>query len=117
MIVAVDIEVAPSNDRPPEGAQVIAEVRDTTVQDASSLTLGRATGEVTAGEGPLLASLEVEYEDSGGDLRLWAHVDVDGDGAVGAGDWITMQAFAVRPSDRLRVEVRPVTPASPPPPG
>jgi hypothetical protein len=117
MIVAVDIEVAPSGDRPPEGAPVIAEVRDTTAQDVSALTLGRATGTVAAGSGPLLTTLDLEYEPSGGDLTLWAHVDVDGDGAVSAGDWITMQSFAVRPSDRLRVEVRPVTPASPPPPG
>lgn len=117
MIVAVDIEVTSAGDRPPDGSPVIAEVRDTTVQDVSALTLGRATGEVAAGSGPLLTTVELEYEPTGGDLTLWAHVDVDGDGAVSAGDWITMQAFTVRPSDRLRVEVRPVTPASPPPPG
>lgn len=117
MRVSVDVEMVDRAARPPAGASVLVEVRDTSLQDVSSVTLGRGRGTV-AGAAGNLATIEVDYEPTPGALTAWAHVDVDGDGRVSAGDWVSMESFPVRAgADRIRVAVRPVTPASPRSPG
>jgi hypothetical protein len=91
-------------DRPPPGVAVRVEARDTSLQDAAAVIVGRATASVDPGE-PRLASVEDTIDPMPDMCTAWVHVDVDGDGRVSAGDYITMEAFPVPPRDGAEVEV------------
>lgn len=57
----------------------------------------------TAG-GASLATVEIDAPDTPG-LTAWAHVDVDGDGRVSKGDWVTVQSYPVPGGVAARVAV------------
>lgn len=101
----------------PAGSPVVVQVRDTGLQDVIAPTV--AEGRATAAA-PAAASVPVELdlEDGPGERGVWAHVDADRDGRVGPGDLVTTESFPVPPgATRMTVRVRPVSPASPRPPG
>lgn len=102
MKVLVEI-YAEGTARPPAGAPVLVQVRDTSLQDAPAIVLGDARGAVT-GDAPL-ASAEVRWRDPATSPTVWAHVDVDGDGRVSRGDFVTVRSHAVPPGDGARVRV------------
>jgi hypothetical protein len=101
-------------DRPPVGTPLRVEVRDTSQADVEAPLVAEARAEVTGEQSSWLQNVEVEVPDASvdprGRLTAFAHVDVDGDGAIGSGDFITTQSFPVPPSEaageaRLRVAV------------
>lgn len=94
--------------RPPVGASIIVQVRDTSRQDAPATVLGEARGTVREGPGSRLGSAEVSVSATGVESTVWAHVDVDGDGRVSKGDFVTVQSYPVPPgpSPRLQVTVK-----------
>jgi uncharacterized lipoprotein YbaY len=106
--VIVTVEVHASGERPPANAPVIVQVQDTSLADAPARVLGEGRGSVAA-DGAL-ATVAVNVTDAAGAMTVWAHVDVDHDGRVSKGDFITMQSNRVpdgtQPS--LRVTVRKV---------
>ena len=98
------IEIVVSGDEaPPAGSPVIVQIRDTTYQDESSVTV--AETRVTSGEGNVIARANISCE-PGGYPIVWAHVDADSSGDVSQGDYITMQSYPVREGGTMRVEVR-----------
>ena len=102
--VRTTIEVDCSGDAPPVGAKVIVQVRDTSVADAAATTVAQAR--TTVHDGVPLATVALELPDDTGGKTVWVLVDVDGDGLVSKGDYITKQSFPLRADrDRLRVTV------------
>lgn len=107
MNVLVEV-IADGPERPPRGAPISVEIRDTGLADAPSVLVGRAEGLVRKDEGDSLDTVEVQVTTLPRHATAWAHVDLDGDGRVGRGDFITMQSFPV-PAEReprVRVGVR-----------
>jgi hypothetical protein len=100
------IEIDCSSDAPPAGASVIVQVRDTSLADAAATIVAEARTTTTA-TGGRLADVELELPDD--DLEgktVWVLVDVDGDGGVSLGDYITKQSFPLRGAgERMRVTV------------
>jgi len=108
VFILVEVTVA-GDERPPEDSLVRVEVRDTSLADAPAVTLGSASGRVR-GQGSWLETVEVEVDDVPDGCTVFAHVDVDGDGRVSSGDYLTTQSYPIpRESEpRLTVEVRPI---------
>jgi hypothetical protein len=110
--VIVVVEAAPGQARPPAGAPVVVQLRDTTFQDVAHPVLAEAHGHVAAEPGERLAALELDLPAAAPtSITAWAHVDADDDGRVSRGDYVTTAAHAVTDSDAgtpLRVTVRQV---------
>lgn len=105
--VLLTVELLASGaDKPPDGSRVVVQVRDTALQDAPALLLGEARGEVTNPHAGCLAAIEIALDapEHGVQPNVWAHVDVDGDGAVSRGDYITMQSYPAR-GGKTRMQV------------
>ncbi|MEO8379969.1 MAG: YbaY family lipoprotein [Acidobacteriota bacterium] len=97
------IELFATGDGPRAGASVIVQVRDAGLADASSTTVAEKRRTWRVGK-PL--RVQFDLEEASESLIVWAHVDVDGDGEVSKGDYITMQSYPVRDEGAMRVEVR-----------
>ena len=77
---------------PPAGAAVRVEIRDISVADAMAPVVASASGQVAlsaAGDSPAIARVTLEIDRVPDIGTVWAHVDVDGDGSVSVGDFIT----------------------------
>lgn len=107
MNVLVEV-IAEGADRPPRGAPIVVEVRDTGLADAPPITVGQGLGTVRKARGDALDMVQVEVTALPRHATIWAHVDVDRDGSVGRGDFISMQSYPVAPESepRVRVSVR-----------
>ncbi len=103
MLIVVEVNTHDA-DPPPEGSRVRVEVRDTSLADARAITLGHAEGSVR-GRGAWLETVDVEVTPAAPSATVWAHVDVDGDGAVSRGDFLTTAAYEVPAGDEPRVTV------------
>ena len=96
----------------PSGARLYVRLLDVTFTDAPSrtvaeqvLTLARGR----AGERRLAFSLELETIDSHRTYIVSAHADLDGDGSISRGDWMTMESYPVLTlgnADRVDVIVK-----------
>jgi hypothetical protein len=106
MVVVVEV-VTEGQDRPATGAPVNVEIRDVGLADAAAVTLARAKGAVRQRQS-LLATVKVRVATLPRHAAIWVHVDVDRDGRVSSGDFITVQRFPVPsgPSPHVRVSVR-----------
>lgn len=105
--VRVIVTILPHGaERPPAGAAVHVEVRDTTYEDARAEAVGRAAGRVGADATVReLATIEVILARLPARTTVWAHVDADGDGQVSRGDFLTTASHPVPPGDPAAVEV------------
>lgn len=93
----------------PRAAAAWVRVEDVGRADALSATLAELRVQVPAGAEDFPFALEVEGLDARGDYGLSVHVDVDGDGELGAGDFINVQRYPVAAgpgADALAVEAR-----------
>jgi hypothetical protein len=96
-------------ERPPEGSPVVVQVLDTTYADAPARVLAKATAPVQAGGDGTLQTLDIEARLEGtGDYRVRAHVDVDRDGAVSPGDYVSTAAYPALGDEPVRVVVKKV---------
>ena len=97
------VEIMTTGNPPPEGSPVIVQLRDTTVQDAAATIVSEMRTNVAGGGGSLAT---VTFDAARPGLTVWVHVDVDRDGRVSKGDYITKQSFAARAEGGpLRVNV------------
>jgi hypothetical protein len=101
------IEVVSEGERPPAGAPVVVQVLDTTYADAPARVVAETTGEVAPTGGLQKVELHPQLESSS-DYRVRAHVDVDRDGTVSPGDFVTTAAHPARAGEPVRVVVRKV---------
>jgi hypothetical protein len=104
MLVIVDVSVE-RNERPPVGAPIHVEVRDTSLADAAAKVIAKADDVVRGGSGSWLDTVEVSVPRLPRGSTVWAHVDVDRDGRVSRGDYITMASFPVPAGNESRVAV------------
>lgn len=84
-------------------------VEDVGRVDAASATVAEARVEVPAGAAEFSFDLRVEGHDPRGAYALSVHVDVSGDGEVGAGDYVNVQRYPVltgADADAVTVEAR-----------
>jgi hypothetical protein len=96
--------------KPPAGSPVRVQVRDTGLADAPAVVVAEASGVVRTGQGDCLDTVDLTLGDVPRHATVWAHVDVDRDGRVSKGDYISTMSYPV-PSGlevRMRVAVRPV---------
>ncbi len=104
MRIIVEVVVG-SAERPPTGAPVHVEARDTTFEDARAETVAAADGLVRGDAGTTLDTVELELARVPDSSAIWVHVDVDGDGRVSVGDFVTMASFPVPAVEGGRVTV------------
>jgi uncharacterized lipoprotein YbaY len=91
-------------------ARVYVRLEDTSRADASSRIVAEQTlsGAAFAGNTPLRFELRGALP-GGGQCTLRVHVDVDGDGQVSPGDYVSTESYPVNPSTAqqdLQVHVR-----------
>jgi uncharacterized lipoprotein YbaY len=99
--------VVEGSERPPEGAPLLVQVLDTTYADAPAQVLDETKTSVRGGQDPVLQTVQLGYRPTGSsNHRVRAHVDVDRDGAVSQGDFVTTAAYPVRSDETVRVAVR-----------
>ncbi len=102
MHLIVDVACSES-EPPPSGAAVIVQLRDTTYQDAAAKIVAEARATVRR-QGETLATVTLDAPAERG--TVWAHVDVDGDGEVSKGDYVTKRSFpSPAGEERMRVLV------------
>jgi hypothetical protein len=107
-VIAVEV-VAEGPERPPAGAPVLVQLLDTTYADAPAQELAAASAPVEAGEDGVLQRLELDATlAASGDYRVRAHVDVDGDGTVSPGDFVSTAAHPAREGATVQVVVKKV---------
>jgi hypothetical protein len=105
MLVIVEVSVD-GHERPSAGSPIHVEVRDTSLADASSRTISAAADVVRGQSGSWLHTLELDVPRLPARATVWAHVDVDRDGRVSRGDFITMTSYPVTPGDEVKVAVK-----------
>jgi len=79
--------------------------------DAPARGLSGQIVDLTAGHGPLSFELRVPAVDETGSYVVSAHADLDSDGAVSRGDFITTQSYPVLSfghPDRAEILLKPV---------
>jgi len=106
--VVVTINVAAPHEMPPAGAPVIVEAQDTSLADAPARVVARARAVVRRPEDGVVATVALSLEASREDWTIWVHIDVDDDGRISVGDFITMESFPLSAAvgGQLTVRVR-----------
>jgi len=105
MLAIVEVSTE-GGERPPLGAPIRVEARDTALADAAATTVASATGAVRGQHGSWLDTVELDVPTLPDHCTIWAHVDVDRDGRVGRGDFITTVAYLVPSGAEARVPIR-----------
>jgi uncharacterized lipoprotein YbaY len=82
----------------PPGSRLIVEIRDTSYADAPSTRLHRAEKAVAKKGKTSSIAVPIKLTSVPDGATVWAHVDVDGDGRVSKGDYVTMQSYPVTTS-------------------
>ena len=106
--MVIDV-VAEGSERPPEGSPLVVRVLDTTYADAPAQLIAEVKTRVPAGRGAFLQSVELLAVARGAnEYTVRAHVDVDGDGEVSSGDYVSTAAYPVRGDEPVQIIVRKV---------
>ena len=96
MVVVVEV-LCPSSPRPPLGTPVDVQVRDTALADTEAPLVGQATTEVVGERSSWLVTVDLDIDPEAvahsSRLTIFAHADVDKDGRISSGDYITTQSF------------------------
>ena len=93
----------------PPGSKLIVEVRDTSYADAPATKLHRAEKAVAKKGRTTSISLPIKLASVPDGTTVWAHVDVDGDGRGGEGDYISMESYPVtQSSPKTTIQVKKV---------
>jgi uncharacterized lipoprotein YbaY len=79
----------------PQGSSVNVEARDTSLADAPAISLKRIRVAVPRTGRTMTLQTGVELTSVPDGTTVWAHVDVDGDGRVSKGDYISMESYPV----------------------
>jgi uncharacterized lipoprotein YbaY len=101
--------VSEGGEAPPIGAPLHVQILDTTYADAPARVVAETTANVEHDRGGEPHAVDIDADLTGNaDYRVRAHVDVDGDGAVGPGDFVTTAAHPARAGEPVRVVVKKV---------
>jgi hypothetical protein len=107
-VLEITIEV--EDERPPPvGTYLRVEARDVSLADAPALVLDGVDARVEAavpGVACVIAHATLALERVPETGTVWVHCDVDGDGRVSVGDFITMQSYPFPPGGSGAITVR-----------
>lgn len=103
--------VCASGEAFPPGSQLTVEIRDTSYADAPAVSLHRAQKPIAKKGRTNSISIPIKLQSVPGGTTVWAHVDVDGDGRVSKGDFVTTESYPVTaaPSQKQTIRVKKVT--------
>jgi hypothetical protein len=111
MLLLVEVSVE-GQERPPVGSPVHLEVRDTSLADVESPLVTESMAEVGTTQSRWLQNVELEIPESElsskRHLTVFVHVDVDQDGVLSAGDYITTRSYEIPygvAADETRLQV------------
>jgi hypothetical protein len=108
--MALEITVEVEDERPPPvGTSLRVEARDVYLADAPALLLDAVDMRVeaaTPGMACVIARATLGLERVPEMGTVWVHCDVDGDGRVSIGDFITMQSYPIPPGGSGSITVR-----------
>jgi len=77
----------------PAGTPLRIEIRDTSQADAAAVVVNSHLVPVPVTGQPVTVSIELDRVPDG--TTVWAHADLDRDGRVSTGDFITMESYPV----------------------
>jgi putative lipoprotein len=109
----VIVQVDPATgERPPAGADLVVELRDTSIADAPSVTLATVRRALPSGDEPA-AEIDLDVDDAMIDprasLTVFAQCIADSSRGRTKGDWITTESYPVRPGDRDELQSTEIT--------
>ena len=95
---------------------MLVQVRDTALADTEAPLVGAATAEVVGSRSSWLVTVELELDEEAiapsSRLTVFAHADVDRDGKMSSGDFLTTQSFPLELASigetRTQVSVVPI---------
>ena len=85
--------VSAASEGPPVGALVAVQVRDTTFEDAPAPVIAQA--EALVSQLGQLPTVELEIDELPASAIVWAMVDVDRDGRLSRGDYLTTVSYPI----------------------
>jgi hypothetical protein len=91
--------------QPVPTAVVIATIEDVTLADAQSVEMRRHRSRVAAARTDIVLRWRPPADVARRRFALRVHVDVDGDGAVSPGDYVSFQNHAVNPSADTSLQI------------
>lgn len=94
MRLRVDIE-AYGGDPLPQGSVARVELRDTSFEDAPAILLHKATAIVPVKGSTTTLSVALDIDAVPDGTTVWVHVDVDNDGRVSKGDYVSTQSYSL----------------------
>ena len=106
--MTLTVEIQPEGaTRPAQGSPITVQLRDTSLADAPAIVVAEATGVVRQG-GECLDTVDLTISSVPRHATIWVHVDVDRDGRVTKGDYITTASYPLqtRQGSPMRVIVR-----------
>lgn len=94
----------------PPGSSLNVQIRDTSLADAPAVVLQRVTATVPRTGRTATMILPVELASVPDGTTVWAHVDVDRDGRVSSGDFVSVESYPVAavPAQKLTIRVKKV---------
>jgi uncharacterized lipoprotein YbaY len=92
----------------PPGSPVRVEIRDTSLADAPAVMLKRKAARVPK-TGSMSVAIDLTTVPDG--TTVWVHVDVDRDGRVSRGDFVSVQSYPITDASTAKpiVEVKQVS--------
>ena len=108
----IEANVISLNGEPfPPGSPLKVELRDTSMQDVPAIVVKQVHASVpkAADTTSMPVTLEVATVPDG--TTLWAHIDVDHDGRVSKGDFVSVESYPITlaPAQSLTVRVKKIT--------
>jgi hypothetical protein len=91
--------------RPVPGSPVRVQVRDTGIADAPAVVVAEASGVVRQGPGDCLDIVALSVGNIPRHATIWVHVDVDRDGRVTKGDYVTTASYPIQPDREAGIRV------------
>lgn len=103
-VLALNIQL-PEGASVPRGSPLLVELRDTSLADAPAVILKQVKSTMTrAGAESLRITMDPGSVPEG--TTVWVHLDVDRDGRVSSGDYITVQSYPVAVSGPQEMSIR-----------
>ncbi|MEO8577439.1 MAG: hypothetical protein ABI556_12085 [Gemmatimonadales bacterium] len=103
-VLSLNIQL-PDGASVPRGSPLLVELRDTSLADAPAVILKQVKSVLKrAGGEPLRVTMDTGSVPEG--TTAWVHLDVDRDGRVSAGDYITVESYPIAVGGNQEMSIR-----------